>query len=446
MDNSFLYPLYREYKVYKFWGTGQFLKLAKLVTNPNTPAIRIKQVTPPAQPVSFEQWQAVIKDNFPDLLFPAEISLAILAQLLITDITNPFALVLVDVPASGKTITINFFDGIEELTYSTDKFTPASFVSSAANVAKEDLADVDLLPRIQYKMFLIRDFATIFSKREDDLNEILGILTRVLDGEGLSLDSGIHGQREYKGEYLFMILAASTPIPPRVWKMMGNLGSRLFFLNMHTKEKSEQQLIGQLINATYKEKEADCREVTKNFLYSLWSKYPQGIEWDRTQDDPELILIIVYSSKLLARLRGVINVYKDRGANGEEYDFTKPVIEKPDRINQALYNLARGHALAQGRIQIVRDDLKPVIELAIDSASVIRSELFRALLDCKGAMSTSKVMEVLNCSRPTALKEMEALRVLGICHQSQDSQGLTGDPEKIISVVSDLSWPVPHSL
>ena len=46
-------------------------------------------------------------------------------------------------------IAINFFDGIKELTYSTDKFTPASFVSSAANVAKEDLADVDLLPRIQ---------------------------------------------------------------------------------------------------------------------------------------------------------------------------------------------------------------------------------------------------------------------------------------------------------
>jgi hypothetical protein len=113
------------------------------------------------------------------------------------------------VPSAGKTIAVNFFADIRELAYPTDKFTPASFVSNAANVAKNKLREIDLLPRIQYKLFIIRDLAPLFSKREDDLNECLGILTRVLDGEGLNTDSGIHGQREYNGEYLFMILGYS---------------------------------------------------------------------------------------------------------------------------------------------------------------------------------------------------------------------------------------------
>jgi hypothetical protein len=177
---------------------------------------RILTVPEPVEPITFNEWRNVIANNFPDLFFASEIGLSIIAQILIKDVTNPFALVLVDVPSAGKTIAINFFSEIEGLTYATDKFTPASFVSNAANVKKEKLKEVDLLPRLQYKMFLIRDLATLFSKRDDDLNECLGILTRVLDGEGFNTDSGIHGQRQYVGEYLFMLLTASTPISPRV--------------------------------------------------------------------------------------------------------------------------------------------------------------------------------------------------------------------------------------
>ena len=166
---------------------------------------RVTKIGKPKQEISIEQWRNTIKKHFPELLFSAEIGLSIIAQILIKDITNPFALVLVGMPSAGKTICLNFFSEIEHLTYASDKFTPASFVSNAVNRKKEDLKKIDLLPRLQYKMFLIRDLATLFSKRDDDLNECLGILTRVLDGEGLSTDGGVHGQRKYVGEYLFML-------------------------------------------------------------------------------------------------------------------------------------------------------------------------------------------------------------------------------------------------
>ena len=401
---------------------------------------RIIKVEKPKREVSFTEWQEVIKNNFHDLLFPAEYGLAIIAQILIKEITNPFSLVLVDVPSAGKTIAINFFSEINGLTYATDKFTPASFVSNAANVKKELLPDIDLLPRLKYKMFLIRDLSTIFSKRDEDLNECLGLLTRVLDGEGLNADTGVHGQRHYAGEYLFMILAGSTPIPPRVWKMMGNLGSRLFFLSMATREKSDEELTDQITTLAYKEKEKICRLITKDFLHTLWHQHPDGVDWDKTGDERKDKLVIVRCARLLAKLRGVINVWKEKWQDGEAYDHTYPVIEKPDRINQLFYNLCRGHALVCGRKQINPDDLKLVVELAVDSSPTMRAKLFRSLLENNGQMKTGEVMSALNCSRPTAHKEMEVLKILGVCHLTQDSYGEVGEPEKTIHLGDKFRW------
>ncbi|MEK7539608.1 MAG: bifunctional DNA primase/polymerase [Patescibacteria group bacterium] len=397
---------------------------------------RIHQFEKPEVETDFEDWKEVIVDNFPDLVFPSEVAASVLSQILIKDITNPSAIVFVDVPSSGKTIGINFFSDIPELAYPTDKFTPASFVSNAANVKKSKLAEIDLLPRVQYKMLIIRDLATLFSKREDDLTECLGILTRLLDGEGLNTDSGIHGQRQYNGEYLFMILAASTPIPPKVWKIMGNLGSRLFFLKMHSRDKLSDELIGQLRSSAYKEKEKICRLATKNFMQSLWYRHKDGIVWDKNKDKEEDLLVIARCAQILAKLRGVVNVWDD----GFDYSYTTPVIEKPDRINQLFYNLARGHAFACGRTQIDRSDLKIPVELSMDSVITSRANLLSKIVERGGTMSTTDIEKELTCSKTTALKEMEIFTILGVCSMSRSTEGLIGGQEKEITLSEEFKW------
>jgi hypothetical protein len=405
--------------------------------------VRVAKIDNIEKEVSFTEWQEVIKSNFPELLFPAEIGLSIISQILIKDVTNPFALVLIDVPSAGKTIVINFFSDIDLLTYASDKFTTASFVSNASNVKKEKLKEIDLLPRLKYKMLLLRDLSTLFSKRDDELNECMGLLTRVLDGEGLNTDSGVHGQRQYVGEYLFMILAGSTPIQPKVWKIMGSLGSRLFFLNMGARDKSDQELAEQITTLAYKDKEKICRTATKNFLYTLWHKYPEGVVWDKTQDKIEEKLVIVQCARLLARLRGVISIWQESTyieTDEKKYSYQMPIIEKPDRINQLFYNLCRGHALVCGRDQINQEDLKLIVELAIDSCPTIRAKLFRELINNNGTMKTSDVVEALNCSRPTALKEMETLKILGVCHVTQESMGEVGEPEKKLRLSQKFQW------
>ena len=228
---------------------------------------RFIKLTPNTK-IEIDEWKSILSDNFPDLAFAAEAGLSTVGQLLIYDIKNPFALVYVDVPSSGKTITLNFFSTIKELIYTTDNFTPAAFVSHAANRSEKKLAEIDLLPKIQYRAMMVRDLAPIFAKREEDVQAMLGILIRVLDGEGYESDSGLHGKRGYIGDYLFMLLAASTPIRPRIWKIMGNLGSRLFFLNINGKEKDETELANQLVTSCG-DKELMCREATEELIKTL---------------------------------------------------------------------------------------------------------------------------------------------------------------------------------
>jgi hypothetical protein len=116
------------------------------------------------------------------------------------------------------------------------------------------------------------------------------------------------------------------------------------------------------------------------------------------------------------------------------------MIEKPDRINQLLYNLTRGYALIGGRVQIQKSDLRPAIELILDSAPPIRAKLVRKLIEYGGTMKTRDVEKELECSKPTALKEMETLMLLKVCNITKESHGQVGEPEKEIHLLDEFSW------
>jgi 5S rRNA maturation endonuclease (ribonuclease M5) len=400
---------------------------------------RVAKVERPQTPTTIVEWRQVIAKNFPALARAAEICLSVEAQLLLNDVVNPFGLALVDVPSSGKTITLNFFSEPNELAYTTDNFTAASFVSHATNVRREELGNIDLLPRIRFKTLVVRELNSILGAKEDDLVKSFGILTRVLDGEGLETDSGVHGRRGYTGDYTFMLLAGTTPIQPRVFKVMGNFGSRLFFLSLHTPDNDKNVLIAQNRGRDRKKKEIECRQATENFLRTLWSANLQGVDWSKDNDPDDCLRVVADCACLLASLRGAINVYRLEPADGEEkLSHSVPVIEKADRINCLFGNLTRAHALICGRPQLTEDDLWPVLEITFDSAPPTRAKIFRHLIEKGGRLTTKEIEKLLRCATGTALREMEALSVLGIV----DKQGKdeAGRPGASITLTENFAW------
>jgi hypothetical protein len=174
-----------------------------------------------------------------------EFELAILRILNIKGCSLPFAGIILGAPSSNKTLGIELFRGYSHVYY-TDNFSSKAFVSRSTGVPVEQLAEIDLLPKIKNRCLLAPELSPIFAKKDDDLIEILGILTRVLDGHGYESDSGAHGHRGYSGEYMFTMTGAAVDIPHKVHKHLYNLGPKLFFLRMPRSNKKDSDYIKML--------------------------------------------------------------------------------------------------------------------------------------------------------------------------------------------------------
>jgi hypothetical protein len=116
--------------------------------------------------------------------------------------------------------------------YYTDGFTAKSFVSHSTSVSKDELEEIDMLPRIENKIFLTPELAAMFGLKDDDLKQVLGLITRIADGNGLSNDSGAHGHRGYNRDIMFVWVGAAVDIPYKVYKRQRKV-LKSTFLDFH---------------------------------------------------------------------------------------------------------------------------------------------------------------------------------------------------------------------
>lgn len=385
-----------------------------------------------------------INSHFPGKFPIIEACLAVKAQQKIEGITQVFTLILIGQPSSYKSTMLEIVSALPSC-YVSDSFTPKSFVSHSANTSKEKLSKVDLLPRIKHKTLITPELAPLFSGNPDQLVEYFGILTRVLDGRGYLSDSGVHGQRGYVGDYSFMWIGAAVDIPYRVWKVLGNLGPKIYFLRVPSDERldtDKKEAIKHSIRENdYNSKVKECKKAIRRYWNFIENRLEDDkIKWNKEQDDNETFDRIIDLAQLLAKLRASVPTWhtSEADSSGSNYNYEMPVIEDPNRASNALYNLARGHAVLFGRNYIAKEDLGVVIFVTLSSASRERVELFKLLLENNGKLSSSKFMEVAHVSRPTALKEMQLLNVIGLV--DKDDEDAETKPVTIIRLKSEYRW------
>jgi len=389
------------------------------------------------EPISFDEWKQTIQTNFAELWPYAEVCASVVSCLLIKDV-QPLCLVLQGNPSSGKTTTLNFFKNLP-FAHSTDKFTPRAFVSHVAQRSEEELKKIDLLPRIKDKVLITAELSTLFGAKAEELKETFSLLTRVLDGDGLTIDSGVYGTRGYKGEHMFTWLGATTPIPHTVWDLFGNLGARMYFMQIAQKNKTNSSYIADLKQKNSRKKVNACNEATQRFLKGIWRD--TRLDWDCTNDSDELLDKVVLLSKVVTRLRGKINVIVKEGYDGEKTYNSEPIVEEPDRCIQALYTLMRGHALIQGRTQIQTDDLPVVIDVALSSAPWDRINAFCYLLN-KESVTAKDLMEDLKCARTTAIRSMQTLKLLELVDLQEEPYRTNGGEQTgyVMKLKQEFKW------
>lgn len=399
---------------------------------------------------NFEKWQIGVEDAYHKLhktvddnlaqAWPAiEFILSVKAILHIKEITLPYIGIILGPPSGVKTVVLKVLRD-RPYTFFTDKFNPPAMVSHAILPPGMKEGEQHMLNKMKNKLVLAPELAPLFAKREDELREVIALLTRVADGDGLETDSGL-GHKGITGKVMFVLGGAAVEFPPQVYGMLSTFGPKIYFFRLPKVTKSHDQYFEELKGDQFTV-QFQCIKDAVNEYPDIFESCPiaepeEGLpkislEKFRVNDSDDALHIIVHLGRLLRHLRAVTwtRAYststkkitqegdKTETTETEEMDFSfnTSVFEEQDRANRQHYNLALAHALSMGRTSIAMEDIPLIVKVTLSTAPQNRHRVFDELLDRGGTITTKEIQDTLHLHWSTAKKTMTELVAVGLAH------------------------------
>jgi len=369
-----------------------------------------------------------VGEHFPEVLNSVKVELSVAAVLSFKNNPQPTTLIFSGTSGSGKTLPLslilpdkNHKEELSKYIFRSDNFTPKSFVSHAANIGNKRLEEIDLLPKIENKVLIIKELAPIFRGKKEELVERFSILISVLDGKGLMSSSGSRGTRGYDRDINFCWLGGTTPLSSDTHKLMAQLGTRMLFYNTDRKDKSIDELLEFAMQNDNSFKEETCRKAVNEFLVEFFKIYPPNtFDVNTIKFDIRLLRKLVIYAKAMAMLRGAFSLTEGKDEDSDDDDrHGRPNIEREERAIIIMRNIAYGSALIHGRDHVNDFDLEQIRHIAFSSMPEQRRILFEAILKTGGSGNTKRMMELTGFSKKTVLHYMKEVGHLGICKFEQ---------------------------
>jgi hypothetical protein len=262
-------------------------------------------------------------------------------------------------------------------------------------------------------------------------------MTYLMDGKGLTRDSGSHGKRGYEGDFRFSFIGASTPLKSRAWDVMGNAGYRFVFYHKEPQPNDHETVKNSLFGeSTYSERMDECKQKLQSFLHRLWNEHggygsipDNEISFsDNAQD------AIPYLAKLVRFSRATLT----KQSGKEEPTVSR---EDPRRVGAVLRDIAKGRALINGETKVDTDDVIVSARIALSTMPNKRRPLVRALLNPSnnGQLTRKEAEDALGVSKPTAINRMRLMDTLGIADFTEvegDGRGTTK-----LELKDEFEWP-----
>lgn len=288
---------------------------------------------------------------------------------------------------------------------SVTSITPHTLVSGA-NFSGGN--DPSLLPKLNGRILVIKDFTTILTTHFTSRDEIFGVLRDCYDGKTeKSFGTGV--KRSYVSH--FGIIAGVTPKIEEFGAMHQSLGERFLKYRIPTGEKSlteTDRIRRALMNIN---KEAQMRED----LCSAANRVLSAPLPEKLPEIPKDIFEkIIHLAQFCAMMRGVVE--RDRFSQRVMY---KPTTEVGTRLAKQLAKLAIGVAVYLGEKEINEEIYDLIRRVALDTAPDRVEEILRRIWEgCKNPEDTLKTSDVSSRTRlPVAtcfqvLQDMELLRIV----------------------------------
>lgn len=364
----------------------------------------------------------LIKDILKVVSLPEELIRCVFAVVLSAKLNlyPPLWLMLVGVPSSAKTDIVSILRTLD-FTYFIDSMTMNPFASGYKATGKDKT--YDLLPELDTKCFICKDYTTIFSLNEETTKKLLGELVSIYDGE-FSKFSPTRGYISYKSS--FSHIGCITPAAlNRHQKYLNIVGPRFLFYRIPFLDQTQRKA-GFVIswnNTSRKELILGLQEKVKTFIDNLLENGLQVFEIT----DIKIRNRLEQLSLLMAKSRGIVILQKTSFTNddGKEimtYDVVDKQIEEPWRSLGQLKGIAISLALLENRKEITLADIKILEHIVNSSMPSERSEVLEYFLIHSNVISRD-LSNAIGKSIRTCQRLLKELETLGIII-SESSAGL----------------------
>jgi hypothetical protein len=368
-----------------------------------TTAVRTAQVTPLIPPRSrlareeviaaFSKWLHLPDVEAVDVLMATAIAIYLPG--------DPLWLYYVGPPGATKTEPLRALGGPRVISLSS--LTPQTLISGY----KGDPSKVDLLPKLDGKLLIIKDFTSILSKKPDDAAAIFADLREAYDGYlEKSYGSGV-GTKSYSAR--FGLIAAVTPAIDRFRTVHSLLGERFLRIDLHTDAQATIQRASEL-EGQEEEMRAELQSLVSGYLHAAG-------EWM----DPDVLVEQRFLDQLraLAHVTATLRTEVDR--DRQRLVLYQPVPEVGTRLVKQLQKLAKALANWRERMVVTAEDYVTVRRVALDCVRSQRRKVVGVLQSAEGAaILTADVGSLAGIPSDTLREICEDLWQLGVVNRSGD--------------------------
>jgi len=315
---------------------------------------------------------------------------------------DPLWLFLVAPPGGMKSellMSLSKGEGVHALS----SLTPHTLISGAT---WKEGQDPSLLPKLNNKILIVKDFTTLLTLHHSVRDEIFGTLRDVYDGNTEKIfGNGV--RRKYESS--FGILAGVTPAIEAFNTIHAGLGERFlkFRLCGNWDQDSEEAKIMRALNNIGREGQM------RNELTKI------GCRWLANMKLPEIFpelthdrkLMLVHLAKWAARLRGVVE--RDRFSGTVMY---KPSSEVGTRLAKQLAKLGQGIAMFLEKKAVDDEVYELVRRVALDTVPDRVEDIVHALWDAtggdEGTCSTTDIVIKTRLPQATVFRCLQDMNLL----------------------------------
>jgi hypothetical protein len=224
---------------------------------------------------------AAVNASYPELLPSFHAALAVVGAMALSERIRPLSLILESRSGNGKSEVIQSLysppdSDVRNYIYRSDSWTSKSFVTHSSSLKKGQLRSIDMLPKIRDKVLVTKELSSIFRGNEHELEGNFKSLIAVLDGQGLTGDSGTHGRRGYEDRIIFGWIGGTTPLPDATYRLMSQLGNRLLFWEVPAVKPDNRRLREYITRDRGASEQDQIREKVNGFIEGFFAGNPVG--------------------------------------------------------------------------------------------------------------------------------------------------------------------------